>query len=83
MPASHLQVRHAVLYPEAAKWACAATVAIALCSAGPSIAARDKLPPVSNDPNRCSLEALDKFAETRAIFSQEASSGMEEVCAAI
>lgn len=43
------------------------------------MAARDKLPPVSGDPNRCSLEALDKFAETRAIFSQEASSGMDEV----
>lgn len=26
----------------------------------------------------CSLEALDKFAETRAVFSQEASSGMDE-----
>ena len=24
------------------------------------------------------MEALDKFAETRAIFSQEASSGMDE-----
>ena len=29
-------------------------------------------------PECCRLEALDKFAETRAVFSQEASSGMDE-----
>jgi uncharacterized protein YjbI with pentapeptide repeats len=43
-----------------------------------ALAARSRLPPPSNDASRCTLEALDKFAETRAVFSQEASSGMEE-----
>lgn len=43
-----------------------------------ALAARNKLPPPTASAERCTLAALDKFAETRAVFSQEASSGMEE-----
>lgn len=43
-----------------------------------ALAARNKLPPPVASAERCTLAALDKFAETRAVFSQEASSGMEE-----
>ncbi|KAG2488326.1 hypothetical protein HYH03_013176 [Edaphochlamys debaryana] len=35
-----------------------------------------KMPPIDfSDPQRCTLQALDKFADTRAAFSQEASGG--------
>ena len=43
-----------------------------------ALAARNRLPPPGTEAGRCSMEALDKFADTRAAFSQEASSGMEE-----
>lgn len=75
-----MQVPRPIFPTKDATWACAAALIISLAAVPPSLAARDKLPPVSSDPNRCSLSALDKFAETRAIFSQEASSGMDEVC---
>ena len=60
--------------------ASAAVLASVLAIAVPSeaLAARNRLPPPSEDVARCSIEALDKFADTRAVFSQEASSGMEE-----
>eukprot|EP00877_Chromochloris_zofingiensis_P007834 jgi/Chrzof1/3303/Cz12g20070.t1 len=39
-------------------------------------AARGRLPPINNsNPARCSVAALDSFADTRAKFSQEASGG--------
>lgn len=38
-------------------------------------AARGKLPPITESANRCDVSALDKFADTRAKFSQEASGG--------
>jgi hypothetical protein len=34
------------------------------------MAAKAKQPPPSNDPNRCSITTLDKFADTRKAFSQ-------------
>ncbi|KAG2441713.1 hypothetical protein HXX76_003329 [Chlamydomonas incerta] len=41
-----------------------------------AMAAKSKLPPIDvNDPNRCTVGALDKFADTRAAFSQESSGG--------
>jgi uncharacterized protein YjbI with pentapeptide repeats len=56
-----------------------AALAAALLLASPeTLAARSKLPPPSNDSSRCTMEALDKFADTRANFSQEASGGMDE-----
>ncbi len=48
-----------------------------LGNCAPAEAAGSRLPPVQEDAGRCSLEALDKFADTRATFSQEAS-GMRE-----
>lgn len=40
------------------------------------MAAKSRLPPIDvNDPNRCTVAALDKFADTRAAFSQESSGG--------
>lgn len=76
-----MQARCPAVHLASSRWACTAALFMAVCcSAGPASAARDRLPPVSRDPNRCKVEALDKFAETRAVFSQEASSGMEEVC---
>ncbi|GLC43697.1 hypothetical protein PLESTB_000409300 [Pleodorina starrii] len=39
-------------------------------------AAKSKLPPIDTaNPNRCDVSALDKFADTRAAFSQESSGG--------
>lgn len=38
-------------------------------------AARGRLPPITESANRCDVSALDKFADTRAKFSQEASGG--------
>lgn len=51
--------------------------AAVLCSAPPTFAAgpAPRTPPVLEVAGRCSLEALDVFAETRAKFSQEASGG--------
>ncbi len=41
-----------------------------------ALAAKSKLPPIdTSDPNRCDVSALDKFADTRAAFSQESSGG--------
>ena len=57
--------------------ACAASIAL-FSSCPDAIAARFKLPPPTDDPERCLVEALDKFADTRANFSQEASGGMDE-----
>ena len=41
-----------------------------------ALAARNKIPPPDlRDSERCTMAALDKFADTRANFSQEAGSG--------
>ena len=61
-------------------WAAAAvaTMASALCFAAPLDAAaaqRTRQPPVAEQAGRCEVAALDKFADTRATFSQEASGG--------
>ncbi|KAI8467799.1 MAG: hypothetical protein J3K34DRAFT_429284 [Monoraphidium minutum] len=51
----------------------------ALCLAGSPLdaqaAQRTKQPPVTEEAGRCEVAALDKFADTRATFSQEASGG--------
>lgn len=52
------------------------TVAVLLGSPLDALAAKSKLPPIdTSDPNRCDVSALDKFADTRAAFSQESSGG--------
>ncbi|GIL88705.1 hypothetical protein Vretifemale_16616 [Volvox reticuliferus] len=54
----------------------AATAAILLGAPMGAEAAKNKLPPIDNsNPNRCDVSALDKFADTRAAFSQESSGG--------
>jgi hypothetical protein len=58
----------------------AAVAAAALLVVGPvdqaALAAqRTRQPPVSGGADRCSVSALDVFADTRATFSQEASGG--------
>lgn len=58
---------------ELKRWlsATAATLVLLGSLAAPdALAAKTKQPPSSNDPNRCSLETLDKFADTRRAFSQ-------------
>lgn len=53
-----------------------AAVALALVtSSDPAWAAGRKPPPITESSDRCSVESLDKFADTRARFSQEASGG--------
>lgn len=52
----------------------AAASACILLSA-PSYHALAAEAPPSNDPQRCTVQALKKFADTRARFSQEASGG--------
>lgn len=57
-----------------------AGAAAALClSLGPCVAPAEaagrKAPPVTESAGRCEVSALDKFADTRATFSQEASGG--------
>lgn len=56
-------------------FALSASALLLLHHAPAAFAASSKLPPPSADPERCTLQALDNFAETRAKFSQEASSG--------
>ncbi|KXZ52623.1 hypothetical protein GPECTOR_9g668 [Gonium pectorale] len=55
------------------------TIAASVLGAGSPFdaeAARGKLPPIdTTDPTRCDVSALDKFADTRAAFSQESSGG--------
>ncbi|GBF92304.1 hypothetical protein Rsub_05506 [Raphidocelis subcapitata] len=58
----------------------AVLAAAALLLAGPGAelaeaAQRARQPPVGSEAGRCSVSALDKFADTRATFSQEASGG--------
>eukprot|EP00887_Chlorella_sp_A99_P005293 scaffold1.g5293.t1 len=56
----------------------AAAVVAALLLLGdgaPADAAGARLPPVREEAGRCTVEALDKFAGTRATFSLEASGG--------
>ncbi|GLI66590.1 hypothetical protein VaNZ11_010510 [Volvox africanus] len=54
----------------------AATTAILFGAPLESEAAKNKLPPIdTSNPNRCEISALDKFADTRAAFSQESSGG--------
>eukprot|EP00879_Flechtneria_rotunda_P014624 GHRR01015281.1.p1 GENE.GHRR01015281.1~~GHRR01015281.1.p1 ORF type:complete len:146 (+),score=39.91 GHRR01015281.1:162-599(+) len=56
-----------------------AAAAVCLClgtTVGPATAAgRTTLPPITESAERCSVSALDKFADTRARFSLEASGG--------
>jgi hypothetical protein len=55
--------------------ALAAVACAALCLVAPVDAAgtRTRQPPVTQEAGRCEIAALDKFADTRATFSQEAS----------
>jgi hypothetical protein len=53
----------------------AAVCALCLGSAPLEAAQRTRQPPPGTEQGRCEVSALDKFADTRATFSQEASGG--------
>ena len=64
--------------PHLALMAAAAAISVVLSPiAPPAEAAGRKTPPLptGDNPARCQVSALDKFADTRAKFSQEASGG--------
>lgn len=56
----------------AATCVAASTASLLLLSSG---AAYARQPPIQEEAGRCTIEALDKFADTRATFSLEASGG--------
>lgn len=53
----------------------AASLLLLGSGAPPAAAAGGRQPPIKEDAGRCELAALDKFADTRATFSLEASGG--------
>ncbi len=56
-------------------WAAGLGAACLLLAGSGSPAEAARLPPVEDTPGRCDISALDKFADTRATFSLEASGG--------
>lgn len=62
--------------PWAASLVAAGAASLLLLSGGaPADAAGGRSPPIQESAGRCDLAALDKFADTRATFSMEASGG--------
>lgn len=59
----------------AARIGAAAAACLVLCMPLDAEAAGRKAPPITESADRCTVAALDKFADTRAKFSQEASGG--------
>jgi hypothetical protein len=59
----------------AARIGAAVAACLVLCMPLDAEAAGRKAPPITETADRCTVAALDKFADTRAKFSQEASGG--------
>lgn len=52
-----------------------APLGVAMCLLYAPVLSAEAAAPIIESADRCTVQALDKFADTRAMFSQEASSG--------